>query len=169
MADWITIPDFADGQVGRAKTFQDMWANLYTLKNRPSAIQEMPGSQSLGDRWATTTTLSFLDIDATYWQLPFTSYGGDVLIRADLITFHSVTNGTSYWRFFLDGVALGNTLGLAGNRDSKQLDESINLHYVAQNLAAGNHTLSTQFYNGTAGSLYVEKYACMSFWTYEFA
>jgi hypothetical protein len=165
MADWITIPSFTTGQVVRAETFQDIWTNLYTLKRPVSAVQEMPGP-TLAD-WNTVTTGAFLDIDATYWQITFESSGGDVFISADFITDHSVANGTSYWRFMLDGVGLGNDLGLAGNRDNTQR-EVLNMHTLVEGLAAGSHTLSAQYYNVTAGTLEVEKEACMTFWTYEF-
>src|SRR5688572_7726062 len=105
---WITIPAFANGDVVRASVFQDLYQNLETLKNPNVASQQMPGPP-LAD-WNTTTTGAFLDIDATYWQLAFESYGGDVFISADFITDHSAASGTSFWRFVLDGVALGNDL-----------------------------------------------------------
>src|SRR5688572_15117452 len=99
MASWITIPSFADDQVVRAETLQDMWNNLYVLKRPVSAVQEMPGPSL--DAWTTVTTTTWLDIDADYWQITFESSGGDVFISADFITEHSAAAGVNYFRFVI--------------------------------------------------------------------
>lgn len=166
MASWITIPSFTTGQIVRAETFQDILNNLNVLKNPVSAVQEMPGPSL--DAWSTTNTGSFEDIDATYWQITFESSGGDVFISADFITEHSAASGIMYFRFVLDGTGMGNTAGLAGNRDNVAR-EVVNIHALVEDLSAGTHTLSAQYANQTAGTLEVEKEACMTFWTFEFA
>lgn len=166
MAEWITLPLFINTQVVRAKTLQDMLTDLETLKNPMSAVQYMPGPSL--DEWTTTTTNTWLDIDATYWQLAFESYGGDVFISADFFNEHSDAGGVWYYRFKLDGVGLGNTLGQAFARDNTGR-EVVNFHALVENLGAGSHTLSAQWYNAVAGTLSVKKDACFSLWTYEFA
>lgn len=162
MSDWITIPAFASGDVVRAATFQDIWTNLFTLKDPMFAIQPTIGDASTT---STFTSASFADIDATNYQLDFESYGNDILFVATIRTRHSASNGQAFFRLMLDGEAVGNTSGLAEwqNTLTQTAGEVMCFTYVWKDVDAGSHTAAVQV--ATSGAtlsidMYPNTYFC---------
>ncbi len=168
MADWITVTPFVASDVVRAEKFQDMWTNMYTLKNPVFTRQYLPGPASA--TWTFTSTASWANIDATYYQLAFTTYGNDVMFCAYIRATHSASSGGAVFRLMVDGVAVGNTLGLQ-NFVINAVDatpQTYCLGYIWESAAAGDHTASVQVLNQTVGTTTLYQSSNLSFWVMEF-
>jgi hypothetical protein len=163
---WTTIPDFADGAIVRAETFQDLWDNLYFLKNPNYSETAQPGDNTT---WKTTSS-AFSDIDSTYYRNEFESYGNDLLVAVPLeYRFQNLSNGATAFRLELDGSAIGNTNGLGRIMNySTQIDEVHYLYHVIENVNAGEHTLDVQYATITAGTAQINGRGQNRLWIQEF-
>lgn len=168
MPEWISIPPFVDGQVVRANPWQDFVTNLNGLQRGEYEVQQMPGPPT---QEFTTNSLSFVDIDSTYYRRTIQSHGGDLLIVAYLELFHSSGSLSSHVRLTIDGVAIGNSDGLYavfGNGDGSGHEGNVNpLIYIAENINAGSHEIVVQFKSSAAGTALVSKNQAMQFWILE--
>ena len=160
MGEWRTVPAFTDQQVVRAESLQDMWTNLYNLKNREQSETLNPGGPS--NAWLYDVTV-FADIDSSAYQIPLKTYGGDLLVLAEIRYSHEAASGFGVFAFALDGVRAGNSLGLAIGRDIENLQETRQMIYFWRNVVEGNHTLTVQWSDQAGASLSLEvwKNACL--------
>ncbi len=167
MVDWVTIPDFVDGKVQRANTFQNIATNLNLVKN--PMLVATPGPANAGGAWTFSSTASWADIDTSYYNISFSSGGNAILAIAFLRYSHSAANGVGAFRFMLDGVARGNTRGQFGCSDIANIQETWCFADILENVAAGDHILKLQVENQTVGNTEVWKdYACLALRTFEF-
>lgn len=98
----------------------------------------------------TTTSATFVDVDATDLALTITTTGGDVLVHFHGTTIHSSTNA----RFFdvdMDGARLGGDDGFLNIGGS---DDAIPASFtrLVTGLSAGSHTFKLQW-RTSAGTL----------------
>lgn len=147
---WATIPDLADGDIVRAETFQELWGNLYHIRNPLQLESRIPDGIA---SWTNTSTGAFVDVDTTYLRHEFESSGNDLLLSVMIDHFHGVSNGAAAYRFELDGSALGNSNGLGRFQLFGGASENVNhLLHIATGVPAGSHTLDLQWKNITAGT-----------------
>lgn len=167
MSSWISIPVFINTQVVRARQLQDLWRNLYSLKDRTFALSNLPGDGN--DAW-TYDVLAWANIDPVYYREKFESYGGDVLAIANIRFSHALSNGTGFFRFTMDGVAVGNTSGLHRVTDWRNVQEADTMMYLWEGLAAGEHEVVVQFQDGVAegSAMEVWKQSCLGVYILEF-
>lgn len=110
--------------------------NLNALKDPPTESYEFNTNYS-------TTSTSFVDVDATNLSLTITTTGGDVLIGAML--YHD--NGRIYFDVTQDGARLGDSShGLAS---SNGFEGMTTLLFLVTGLAAGTYTFNLQWKVGT--------------------
>jgi hypothetical protein len=167
MVDWITIPNFVDDKVQRARTFQNIASNLDLIKN--PMLVATPGPAIAGGAWTFSSTGSWADIDTIYYNNAFTSQGNAILAIAILRFSHSAANGVGAFRFMLDGVARGNSKGQFGCADISNIQETFCFADVLESVSAGDHTLKLQVINVTVGNTEVWKdYGCLALRTFEF-
>lgn len=142
MGEWMTVPNFVDNDIVHVDVFQDIWQNLYTLKNPMYAETQI---ETVNGPW-TTSSSGFTDIDTTYFRIIFESYGNDII--AGLLIKHrgDVVNGSTQFRYELDGVTQGNARGqMVFQLYASAIDDTAQLLYVFANVAAGVHTLDVQY------------------------
>ena len=165
--DWITIPNFATDQVMRAKPFQHILSNMQLIKN--PMLVSTPGPGIITGSWTFSSTVSWVDVDADYYQSSFTSQGNPLLAVAFVRYSHSAANGTGAFRFMLDGVARGNTKGQFACSDIVNIQETFCFADIMEDVAAGDHVLTLQVQNSTVGNTEVWKsYACLGLKVFEF-
>jgi hypothetical protein len=145
MAEWVTIPTFANGDIVRAGVFQDMWGNLQTLKS-PLYMQNQLTNNALRHQ--------------------FESSGGDILACVTIKYSHAAVNGSTLVRFELDGVGYGNSGGLARFQEDV-LAVSSQCIYLFENVAAGSHTLDVQFAT-ISGAASIQEDTCNRFFIQEY-
>lgn len=163
MGAWVTIPAYANGDIVRASVFQDMWDNMDTLKN-PMYQQNQLTDNS--NSWLTSST-TFADVDTTKLRHVFEkSYDGDILACVTIKYSHGAANGSTLVQFELDGVAYGNTGGLARFQEDS-LTCSSQCIYMFEDVAAGSHTLDVQFATLT-GSAGIQEDTCNRFFIQEY-
>jgi len=162
---WNDIADFTNNQVVRVNIFQQLWQNLYHTKDPMHARVQLPGDNN--DIWTYATTNTWADIDSTNYAITFETGGNDFLAIASVRHSHSAAGGFGYTTFMLDGVRYGNTFGLTYIQDIYTNEETIQMAYIFQNIAAGNHTLKVQWYNENTGNLEAGKNQCLSLWVAE--
>jgi hypothetical protein len=159
MGEWITIPAFADDTIVRATVFQDIWANLYSLKDGEFDIQQMPGESS--DFWSITSN-TYVAVNANYYTLTFESFGGDLMIVANIETSNTGATGNPELTLLLDGVELGGSDGLHFKGDG-DIFEAVPLIFMATGVAAGTHTIYVAGRDVGAETTKVFKKSCMNF------
>jgi hypothetical protein len=162
MAEWVTIPTFANGDIVRAGVFQDMWGNLQTLKS-PLYMQNQLTNNA--NSWVTSST-TFADVDTTKLRHQFESSGGDILACVTIKYSHAAVNGSTLVRFELDGVGYGNSGGLARFQEDV-LAVSSQCIYLFENVAAGSHTLDVQFAT-ISGAASIQEDTCNRFFIQEY-
>ena len=163
-SDWIDIDPFVDGELVRATRFQDIWNNLYALKNPAYAEQYLPGTNAAA--W-TTTVATWAVVDAANFAFSFESFGNPVLLAAQADNSHSAANGRGAMAFQIDGVRLGNDYGVYVHADNGNQRETEQFAAIVD-LAAGQHILQMMFRNVTTGTFELWKTPCLRMFAVEF-
>jgi hypothetical protein len=123
--------------------------NLEEIKDPPSANYELNESADY-----TTTSTSFVDIDATEGKLQLTinTNGGDVLVH-----FHGTltANGalSAYFDIDVDAARNGGDDGIEGVSISTNTPVTVSFTRLITGLAAGSHTFKLQWKRRTANTL----------------
>ncbi len=169
MAEWIDLPVLVDDDLIHADLFQDIWENMYNLKNLRYAEVAFDGGGGGINSNATTT---FVDVSTSLVRLLFESFGGDFMVGVMVNENSSAGNGGGKVRFELDGVAYGNADGMMNIQNySAQGFQQTQLLYLFRNIAAGEHTVDLQFAQGASNggtfSIYVLN-TRFKFWVVEF-
>jgi hypothetical protein len=129
----------------------DITDNLSYLNIRPSDTSLINEASDY-----TTTSTSFVDIDATDMAVTITTNGGDVLVvfNADL---NIGTGGITLWAYFditIDGTRQGNDDGLRVYSCNDGTDIGmVSIVYLATGLSAGSHTFKVQWKKKGTGTL----------------
>ncbi len=143
MGEWISIPNFSDGSVVRARNLRDIINNLDHLHEK-NFDQTLPFE---GDGLLQGTTSSTLiKITGVKYTLEIDTEGGDVWVEANLFTSIDVfnTNMRIGWALMVDGV-LHN--GITTSQENilrsyeEEFEQFMGLTWVLTGLAAGSHTL----------------------------
>lgn len=163
MGEWITLPILSSGIVP-VTYFQDMLEDITSLANPMYAEQNLPGPSTA--TWLYTSTTVWADIDSTYYHLEFESYGNPLLVQAMVRYSHSVATGNGVFAFALDGVRVGNTLGVGAKSYHSGLVEVVCIEDILT-AAAGTHELTLQVKNATVGTISIWKDACMPIQAWE--
>ena len=140
---WTTPPTFTPGQVVTATDL-----NSY-LRDNPSYLLGRPSSvirRNNGSDYTTTST-SFVDIDATNLAITFAVSGTAVLITfAGALRIAAATNQADF-DVTVDGVRYG--LGANGlismNLPNASVDNLVSFSVLVTGLAAGSHTFKVQW------------------------
>lgn len=153
MGEWIDLPVLADDGLIHIDLLQDIWEDIYNLKNLRYAEVAFDGGGSYASASGT-----FADVNVLI-RLEFESFGSDFLVGLMVNQSNGNVNAGGKVRFELDGVAYGNADGLMNIQNySGMQNQQIQLLYLFRNIAAGDHTLDLQFAlgpsNGGTTTLY---------------
>lgn len=161
---WNDITAFATGEMVRAQRFQQIWENLYALKDPAYLEKYLPGSNA--SAWTTTLT-SWTALSSADFALTIETFGNPVLICAQADNSHSAANGRGAMSFQVDGVLLGNAHGIYVHADNANQRETEQFAAVVD-LTAGEHVIQTMFRVVTAGTFEVWKTPCLRMFILEF-
>lgn len=118
--------------------------NLEALKEPPSANYILNESSDY-----TTTSTSFVDVDATKLALTITTNGGDVMVH-----FHAMVANSSqhtFWDIDVDGTRIGTNDGIVRGAGTS----IVCFTRLITGLAAGSHTFKLQWkVNAGTATLY---------------
>jgi len=121
--------------------------NLNALKVPPSAHYECDETSDY-----TTTSTTFVDVDAANLSLSITTYGGDVMVH-----FHgTISASPALFDVAVDGVRAGSDDGIVRSQDGSYQNVIAFTRLIA-GLSAGAHTFTLQW--RTAGSNTARLYA----------
>lgn len=142
-----------DWQINEIVDAADMNAigdNLAALKAPPSAQYTRTSADY------TTTSTSFVDVDATNLAHTITTTGGDVLIVFVAPVTNSASASNVFFDVLLDGVRIGGTDGLIIQTVATAVYASVVCFAVLKTgLAAGSHTFKLQWKVGSGtGRIY---------------
>jgi len=145
-ATWRTPITWTVGQLVTATNLNEQLRdNLEFLKTPPTALYNVNQASDY-----TTTSTTFVDVDATNLLLTIATAGGDVLI-----VFMGYGGGTSrlYFDIAIDGVRMAGDDGFLSAVNA--VNTPITLVALKQGLSAGSHTFKLQWkVNSGTGTLY---------------
>jgi hypothetical protein len=122
--------------------------NLDALKNPPTAAYNV---NEVADY--STSSASFVDIDATDLALAITTTGGDILVGfvGSLLITGGTPSGGVYFDVALDGTRKGGDDGICAASNFRT-DETVpvSFAYLIRSVPAGAHTLRLQWRTGTS-------------------
>lgn len=149
---WTDIPAIATDDILTVGTMQDVWGNLYHLKDRMYKDNQLASG---GTTWTTTSSV-FSDINITGgYRQEFETDGNDFLVIVPLpYSFQATNNGAAKFTLELDGSAYGNANGLArlqtwGAEGNPELYQML---HIFTGIDAGDHTLDVQWGVVSAGT-----------------
>lgn len=148
---WTTPKTWSTGELVTASLMNShVRDNMDFLKDPPTGLYNV---NEAGDY--TTTSTSFVDIDATNLSLTITTAGGDVMIGFYGSFKESVAN-IIYLDVDMDGSRLGGDDGIIGLRVSTNvMQDTMSFVYLQQSLSAGSHTYKLQWkVKGNTGTLH---------------
>ncbi len=133
MADWTTPKTWAVDELVTASDFNThIRDNLNALKAPPSAHYELDEASDY-----TTSSASFVDVDATKLALTITTNGGDVLVH-----FHGTVLYDAYFDVAVDGTRVGGNDGMLCFTGSAI---PVSFTRLITGLSAGEHTFKLQW------------------------
>lgn len=143
---WTTPRTWSTGELVTASLLNThLRDNLDALKNPPSASYLADESANY-----TTTSTSFVDVDATDFSFTLDTGGGDVLV-----TFNGVVggSGTVFFDVEVDGVRFAGDDGIT--RTINGSTHALSFVILVEGLAAGSHTFRLQWkVSASTGTLY---------------
>ena len=113
----------------------------------------------------TTTSTSFVDVDATNLSLTIRTRGGRVLIVVTGLFGQSGSGMNCYMDVAIDGAREGGTIGLfSSSANSASVNPSASWSYITDALSAGIHTFKLQWaVSGGTGTLFASATAPVVF------
>lgn len=148
MATWTTPKTWSTGE---ALTASDMNAhirdNLDALKAPPTDNYECNEASDY-----TTTSTTFVDVDATNLNLTITTTGGDVMVGFYGTVKHSAaSNNAIKFDVDLDGSLIAGDDGLIGtNFPAASQSRAVSFVVLVTGLSAGSHTFKLQWHTASA-------------------
>lgn len=115
------------------------------ISDNMSALKAPPTAQATLNLGAdiTTTSTSFVDVDATNLSLTITTTGGDVLITFQGVFVKTLT-GQVHLDVTMDGTALAGDSGMTGHSIGATIVE-MGFTWWARSVAAGSHTFKLRW------------------------
>lgn len=139
---WNTLADLTTGQIVTETHMDEIRENIeYLHSPNKDLVEHNEGSDY------TTTSTSFVDVDATDLSQTLTTTGGNVLVLCQVVVL-SGTAANTYFDVDIDGTRFGtaNTLGLATWKVNDANDfGSITLAFIVDGLSAASHTFKLQW------------------------
>lgn len=137
MPAWTTLTPLVTGDLVTEDDFDAIHGNLNYLLNPNRAAVELTDHATY-----TTTSTSFVDVDATNLTLTLETYGGPVLITVLGVLSSSSTNAV-FFDVAIDGERIsGASAGISRQYADVARPANFTLPVV---LAAGTHTLTLQW------------------------
>lgn len=128
------------------------------LKDRLNAVKSPAHFKCYIDEAAdyTTTSTTFVDIDATDLSATITTGGGKVALFFTGVVYQSATTARVYLDITVDGTRLGLDDGLTVTRVSSMPSHAgVSLSVLTGTLSAGSHTFKLQWkVDGGTGGMY---------------
>jgi hypothetical protein len=148
MATWTTPKTWVEGYLVDEDDLNEQ------LRDNLDALKEPPTDSYVCDEASdyTTTSTSFVDVDATNLSLTITTTGGDVMVGFFGTVEHSAASSNAI-RFDvdLDGSVIGGDAGLAGmNFSVSDQRLTVSFVYLVTGLSAGTHTFKLQWETASA-------------------
>jgi hypothetical protein len=128
--------DWALGELVTQSDLNAIGDNLAALKEPPSANYELDEGSDY-----TTTSSSFVDIDATDLALTIETTGGDILVGF-IGSFNSSGDNHNFLEIDLDGSPVGGDDGICKWRDR---NEKTGFVYLITGVSAAPHTIKLQW------------------------
>lgn len=147
---WTTPRTWAVGEAITADLLNThLRDNLSELKDPPSASYALDESSDY-----TTTSTSFVDVDATNLSFTINTTGGDVMAH-----FHGTVDGLGAYSYYfdidVDGTRIGLDDGIYETQHSSAAANGLSFTRLITGLAAGSHTFKLQWkVEGGTGKLY---------------
>jgi hypothetical protein len=139
-ATWRTPVTWTVGQLVTATNLNEQLRdNLEFLKTPPTALHHVNQASDY-----TTTSTSFVDVDATNLSLTIVTAGGDVMIGFTG-TVDNNGAGKTYLDVAVDSVRMGGDDGLQAADNNAITAEPMILCVLKQGLAPGSHTFKLQW------------------------
>ncbi|MFA6270904.1 MAG: hypothetical protein WC657_06900 [Candidatus Paceibacterota bacterium] len=133
---WITPSTRSTNELITAIDWNaDVVANLIALKTPPTDVYNPAGGYS-------TTSTSYVDVDATNYNLTITTTGGDILIIFSGSGAMTASSNVGYVTVALDGTDL-HTAGIAWTSAATYGDLSFTL--LLEGIAAGSHSVKLRY------------------------
>jgi hypothetical protein len=144
MPDWTLMNDLTTGDLVTEADMDALRGNLeYLLDPNHQAIRRDAGNY-------TTTSTTFVDVDATNLTITLETHGGPVWVGLTGMASINGVGAISYFDVEMDGVRLGSTsptgaglVNFTTPSSGTQLNVSFSL--LVTGLAAGTHTLKLQW------------------------
>lgn len=146
---WTTPKTWTDGSVlTAAELNEQVRDNLDFLFDKPGAVYDVDEASNY-----TTSSTSFVDVDATDLALTITTGGGDVLIWLSPAVMTSTANVSVYFDVDIDGTRVAGDDGItkftffdAGASPETVMNRAtLGFVWLATGLAAGSHTFKLQW------------------------
>ena len=139
---WTTPRTWVTGEVLTATDLNThLRDNLDALKAPPTAHNELDESSNY-----TTTSVTFVDIDATNLSLTIETTGGDVLVGFVGSVMHSTSGAVVLLDLDVDGSRLADDDGFLGVRPTNSSTSgNVSFVYLVTGLSAGSHTFKLQW------------------------
>jgi len=137
------------------------------IRDNLSALKDPPTDEAVRTGVAdyTTTSTSFVDVDATNLALTITTAGGDVMVG---MTGTLTNTDATYMTFFdvdVDGTREGGVNGITHGHGTSP--KPVGFVWMVRGLSAGTHTFKLQWrVNGGTGYLYAHD-STIQFWARE--
>jgi hypothetical protein len=136
---WTTPKtDWVAGDAVTAALMNNIGNNLAALKAPPSSAYVVDESGSY-----TTTSASFVNVDATNLSLTITTTGGDVMVHFHGVTDHDSASGITYLDVDVDGARTAGDDGICGQFGTNE--STVSFTRLISGLSAGSHTFKLQW------------------------
>ncbi|MBN1286160.1 MAG: hypothetical protein JXB47_12250 [Anaerolineae bacterium] len=138
---WTNIPDKNTGdQMDETWYDTHFKANMeYLLNPSHQCILRVNSSNY------TTTSTSWVDVDATNLAITLTTYGGPVLVVFSGYGSHSVSNGSIYLDIAVDGSRVSGVAGIMITAAATGELQNLSFAVLVTGLSAASHTIKLQW------------------------
>lgn len=141
---WTDIPDKSTGD-----QMDETWYDTHFKANMEYLLS--PSHEAIvrnnSGNYSTTST-SFVDVDATNLAVTLTTYGGPVLIAISALVYNTTSGNAVYLDVDIDGTRYGNSYSCGLLRfisPSASAEQPAVLCFLIKNLTAGSHTFKLQW------------------------
>jgi hypothetical protein len=131
---------WAEGEIVAAQDMNDIGDNLEALKSPPTTIVNLNESANY-----TTTSTTFVDVNASRLTLTITTSGGAVLVTFAGSVTMSAANSILYFDLLVNGSRIAGDDGILTMTAASTVATNGSFFYWLTGLAAGTHTIKLQW------------------------
>jgi hypothetical protein len=143
---WTAIPDKTTGALMDVTWYSTHFkANMEYLKNNQDTLVSPANDSTLhneGSQYSTTST-SFVDVDASDLSVAITTNGRPVLVLVTGTAYNYNSGQEVYFDIAVDGSRLGGSQGLVGLEDN--VEHPLCMAVLVTGLSAASHTFKLQW------------------------